>query len=173
MKKQVILWGLVILSLLSACGPSVDMESSQTSREQTTEVQQGYFFEYNDFIFAVNEEVSDLLVLLGEPQAFLENPSCALGDLARIYTFADFQLTTYLKGEKEYLQSLVLKTDLVETAEGVCLGDTEEKVRQVYGEPSENSGNLWIYQSGNGKLQILVKEGSVESIEYSTAYLNE
>lgn len=173
MKKQMIVLGLIWLCLFAACGSAENETMKSCEKEQTTEALQEYFFQYEDLKFVVNEEISSQLARMGEPKAFLENPSCALGDLARIYTYADFQVTTYLKGEKEYLQSLILKTDLVETPEGICLGDTAEKVRQVYGEAADISGSLWIYQSGNGKLQILVKGDCVESIEYSTAYLND
>lgn len=172
MKRQVIIIGLIMLLLFPACGSSQTTGEGIPEKEQTA-VQQDFYFQYKEWKFVVNEEVSALLTGLGEPQAFLENPSCALGDMARIYTYADFQLITYVKGEKEYLQSLLLKTDMVETPEGISLGDTKEKVRQVYGEPEEISGSLWIYKSGNGKLQILIKDSYVESIEYSTAYLND
>ena len=91
----------------------------------------------------------------------------AFDGLDKTYTYAGFQLMTYPKNDKDYVNSIVLKSDTVATQEGVCIGDKKEKVEEKYGKDFENKNGAYIYTKGNSKLEFIFTDDIITSITYT------
>ena len=108
---------------------------------------------------------------LGEPNSYFEAASCAFEGLDKIYTYASFEIETYPQDTADCIKSIVLKDDTVSTVEGVSIGDSEDKVRETYGVPSEESTGRLVYQKEKTNLVFVVNSGVVISIEYASMVL--
>lgn len=91
----------------------------------------------------------------------------------KIYTFPGFEMDTYSLEGVDYVSAVILLDDTVSTPEGVCIGDTPDKVKQAYGEPLEEQDTVLKYSKGDMNLQFILKNGTVASVEYTTKLLEE
>ena len=109
---------------------------------------------------------------MGEPLSYFEAPSCAFNGIDKMYTYSGFELDTYPDNDCDYVSAVLFKDDSIATPEGVSIGDTIEKMRQVYGEYSSEDQNLAIYPNGNMKLCFVLENGVITSIEYKSTVLD-
>lgn len=142
-------------------------------QEDKTTGSKGYVFVYKGTTIEVDADVAPIVEALGEPASYFEAASCAFEGLDKIYTYSGFELNTYPSGEKDQVSAVVFKDDSVSTAEGVCIGDTLEKVQQVYGEDGTEENGMLVYAKDGMKLCIIMKDGSVASIEYRSTVLEQ
>ncbi len=68
------------------------------------------------------------------------------------------------------VSAVILKDDSVSTAEGICIGDSLEKLLEAYGEGVQENGML-VYSRDGMKLCFILQEDSVVSIEYRSTAL--
>lgn len=188
MKKLVALLMAASMLLMAGCGDDEKVingsgQNSQTGTEQSGAVQggqqsngtaggKGYVFVYKGTNIEVDADAAPIVTALGEPASYFEAASCAFEGLDKIYTYNGFELNTYPSGDNDYISAIVFKDDSVSTAEGVCIGDTLEKVQQAYGEGAEENGML-VYAKDGMKLCLILKDGSVASIEYRSTVLEQ
>jgi ABC-type phosphate/phosphonate transport system substrate-binding protein len=193
MKKRIIsiCLSLAMAALIAGCGSSEKTISGEVvnvttdSEEETTEdatqaeendVQeeagQGYVFTVKGTTFVVDGEAADAVEALGDPLSYYESPSCAFGDLDKIYTYNGFELDTYSTGGKDYVSAIILKDDSLSTPEGVCIGDTEDKVRETYGTPDSEADSTLLYTKDGMKLSFIIQEGKVASVQYLSTVLD-
>ena len=79
-----------------------------------------------------------ILTALGEPQDKLEAASCVHAGFDRVYYYAGFEVNTQPTADgKEVIVSIYLTDDSVATPEGVRIGDKQDTVKAVYGEPAQ------------------------------------
>ena len=107
---------------------------------------------------------------LGEPVSYFEAASCAFEGLDKIYTYNSFEIDTYPSQDRDLVSAVILKDDSIATAEGVCIGDSLEKLQEVYGEATLENGML-IYAKDGMKLCFIMQDDSVISIEYRSTAL--
>lgn len=195
MKKGKIFALLLSGCLLTACGSgekviegevsnrNVEMSAETTDglqESQTTEagetaedtVQSGYVFMVNGVSLEIDAAAQDVLEKLEEPVSVYESPSCAFGDLDKIYTFSGYEMDTYTMDGTEYISSVVLRDDTVETPEGAYIGNTAEQIRELYGNPDVEEDTILTYAKESMKLCFLIKDGMVVSIEYRNTVLD-
>ena len=167
-KKMAKLIGFVWLGcmLLSGCGGSgvSDHKSS---------VENGYAFEVNGAKLYMDMDISTVIDTLGEPISYFEEPSCAVQGIAKIYTFAGYELTTYPDGKIDRIACIVLKDDSVATAENIDLSMTKKDVIGVYGKADETTDNSLVYRKDDMKIIFIFEKESVISIEYDSLVLSE
>ncbi len=65
---------------------------------------------------------------------------------------------------------MILKDDSAATVEGICIGDSLDKVLEVYGEGKQENGML-TYEKDGMKLCFILQDDSVISIEYRSTAL--
>ena len=148
-------------------------EESQNETAQAEDNIKGYVFTYNDVSVGMDADAAPIVEKLGEPVSYFEAASCAFEGLDKIYTYNGFELDTYPVGDKDYVSSVILKDDSVSTAEGICIGDSLEKLQQAYdGEGEENSGML-VYTKDGMKLCFIMQGEFIISIEYRSTVLDE
>lgn len=131
----------------------------------------GYVFTYKDTAITVDGDAGPIVAALGEPASYYEAASCAFDGLDKIYSYSGFELHTYPSGEKDYVSAIVFQDDSVSTGEGVCVGDSADKVKEVYGQGTEESGML-VYEKDGMKLCFIL-DGDVVAIEYRSTVLDQ
>lgn len=127
-----------------------------------------YAFSHNGCEIVVNSDVAPILASLGSPLRSDALGTCGLrGDMDKIFDYSDFTIYTAQIDGKDYIDSLVLKSDLVSTKEGVSIGDQDAKITEKYGEPTERNDNVLTYDGSHMKLEFHLDEGkAVKSIVY-------
>ena len=187
MKKTIVLMLMTALLVLAGCGGndekviSGEVANVETDDAQTVEAEDtsdknattdGYVFESNGVSISVDGEAEAYISGLGEPLSYFESPSCAFGDLDKIYTYSGFELDTYSLEGVDYVSAVIFKDDSVSTPEGISIGDSVDKVKEIYGEPESEESTIISYVKGKTKLCFLVQDGSVVSVEYRTMILD-
>ena len=182
MKKYLVLFTMILTMLLTACGGSGNNAGSsngsdsganagtQTDSQQET-VKVGYVFSYEGVDVIVDQKADEIIAALGEPRSYYEAASCAFDGLDKIYTYSSFQIYTYPIDDVDYISAVVLKDDMVATAEGVAIGDDLQKVKDTYGEWTEEQG-MYVYTKDGMKLCFIAQDGIVVSIEYHTKVMD-
>ena len=104
--------------------------------------------------------------VLGECSGIAEVPSCAFDGNDRVYNYEVFELTAYIDGEEERIYSIYFIDPNQPTTEGLCLGDTVDDMKSIYGEDYEMVGNSYDYTGGDTVLSIVTQNDVVVGIEY-------
>ena len=181
----------IITFLLCACGTvqtdsdvlsvtaqsALSVSENELNESYTTVIQSDTVIQERDFALTVSGEgetvtlkpddnLGELLPLLGDAFSYFEVPSCAFHGLDKIYTFNDFKIDTYPDGEIDRIYLISLMSDLVPTQEGLMIGAKESEIVNIYGEPQEMKGNEYIYYRDHSKLGIIVQNGMVAAITY-------
>lgn len=178
MKRKIFIIALVTTFILSGCGEKEKVITgkndnnnsvSQTNNnDQNTPKpsEQGYVFKTGDVEIEIEAEAKEYIDALGEPQSYYEAPSCAFGDLDKVYTYNGFELNTFQENGTDYVSSVILKDDSVSTKEGVCIGDDAAKVTETYGDYTSKTDKAFVYAKGNMKLCFFIEDDVIVSIEY-------
>lgn len=145
----------------------IDTDNPQPSAVPTDEIRE-YSFDYNGTEIVVNAEAEPIIAALGEPMSITEEPSCAFQGLDRTYFYGSFYISTYESDGREYVFACWFADDSVETKEGIYLGCGQSEVSAAYGEANYNGSNAYIMKGVNTKLTVILENGEVVSIQYST-----
>ena len=145
-------------------GNEVKQESGTSDQGKQKEEKGAFSFIYEG-VTLIPGEVFDPSVL-GEASGFSERETCAFGEKARVYTYEMFELETYVEGEKEFIYSIYFIDPNLPTTEGLCLGDTVDDMKTLYGEDYEMEGSSYDYTGGDTMLSIITRNDVVMSIEY-------
>ena len=153
---------------------SVEMRQEyQKENVKADEKHKGYYFFYQGTEIEINAVADLVLRQLGEANSYFEAPSCAFDGIDRIYTYNSFELDTYPIGEVDYVSSILFKDDSITTVEGIGIGDSEEKLIEIYGGDYFNQDGIIAYRKDDMKLCFIVEDGNIVSIEYKTTVLDE
>ncbi len=133
----------------------------------------GYVFKVKDTTVSVDADAAPIIEKLGEPLSYYEAASCAFEGLDKIYTYSGFELMTYPAKDKDCVSSVTLKDDSVATAEGICIGDSLDKLKQVYGSDGKEESGAVVYAKDGMKLNFILKNGEIASIEYRSTVLEQ
>ncbi len=128
-----------------------------------------YFFKVaskENFAVKIDADMADVLAVLGEPLKYFEAASCAFDGLDKTYTYAGYVILTRPDGKKDYVNSIQLTDDSVQTPEGAYIGLMADAVKDLYGKPAEETATLISYTDGNTTLNFVLKDAKVISIEY-------
>lgn len=148
-----------------------EQESSQASEQQAeTAAAKGYVFVAGGVTVEVDADMAPILQALGEPSSYFEAASCAFEGLDKIYTYSSFEIDTYPAKDRDLVSAVVLKDDSVTTAEGICIGDSLEKLQETYGDGIQESGMV-VYEKDGMKLCFILQDDSIISIEYRSTAL--
>lgn len=154
----------------SQSGESGEGQESQQADSSPEEIFKGYVFKVGDVTVEVDGDVAPVIEALGEPASYFEAASCAFEGLDKIYTYNGYEIDTYPAQERDLVSAVILKDDSVSTAEGICIGDSLEKLLEAYGEGAQENGML-VYSRDGMKLCFILQEDSVVSIEYRSTAL--
>lgn len=172
MKKLAVVFAAMLI--LVGCGGGADettkaaAETTGAAAAETTAAQaqtaEAFVFEANGVNVMMNAEAAPIVEALGEPKSFFESESCAFKGLDKEYTYNGFVLKTYPMDDVDYVSSVTLMDDTVETPEGICIGSSLDDVKAAYGDGG--SDTTCQYEKGDSKLLIILDGGVVTSIQY-------
>lgn len=166
---------LVGIACIAGCGEAkekVDLpvasEDTASSKNADNESLSGYIFDYKGLQISIGAVSDDITGVLGNPEGYYEAPSCAFDGIEKIYTYANFEIVTYNKDGRDRVASVLLLNDLVETKEGIFLGNSSDDVVGAYGEPAKQTDTSLSYEKDNMKLVFILDNDVVVQIEYLT-----
>ncbi|MBR3402230.1 MAG: hypothetical protein IKG67_08350 [Parasporobacterium sp.] len=190
MKKMICLLIAAVLAagMLTACGSgdnsskkddqattvaAATADTAQTVEESAAaqEAQSDRFtFTYKGTPIAMKAEAAPICEALGDAKSYTEETSCAFDGLDKNFTYTSFIMTTYPDGDKDRVNSLTLLDDTVSTADKISIGDSKEKVEEVYGADSFNGVNAYILTEGDAQLTVIIDGDKVSSIQYTAVF---
>lgn len=124
----------------------------------------GYIFMYDGNVFTIGVDMVPIYEKYGDSVERGVSGSCKYDGDDADYTFSDFKVTAFIDGDVERIYAIELTSDLVETMEGVAIGDNASEIVAAYGEPKE--AGFYQYESGNMTLLFSVVDDVVTSISY-------
>lgn len=145
-------------------------ESNSTSDvdEEKVNTEQKFSFVHNNVKISPNDLVDPLVTALGSDYTYHESPSCAYIGLDKCYVYPGFSIYTYPDEDAvDHVLQIVLTDDTISTPEGLIIGDTSEKVLELYGNDYAESDGSYAYTRGKTCLMIIMKNDRVFSIQYS------
>lgn len=175
MKKlaMLLIAGVLACGLMVGCGDSGASSDAQQSGDaatsQDTQTTKGdvYTYDLNGTKVALHAEMAPIVEDLGEADSYFESESCAFQGLDKVYTYGSVVITTYPVDNVDYVYSIELKDDTVETAEGICIGASKDDVTAAYGDPAEDTGTALVYEKGESTLSFILEDDAVSSIVYT------
>lgn len=139
-------------------------EASESAKEAEIT---GFTFAAGDTVIAMNADVAPILEGLGEWENYAETTSCAFKGLDKTYSYPGFDLYTYPLNGKDNVNSVYFVDDTVSTPEGIHIGSTKEEMEAAYGTDYEEEFGAYTYTKDKSKLQFLVTDGVIDSVEYT------
>ena len=104
--------------------------------------------------------------ILPEAVSVYEVPSCAIVGTDNLYNYGTFELTAFDDGTSELIYSILLTDPNITTTEGLALGDSLQKMVDIYGEGDTQQGNAYIYTGDAETLNVIIQNEQIASIEY-------
>ncbi len=147
---------LLLLLSLASCEERTPAEAEK--RE--------YHFRAGEARISVGDDLDRAVKALGEYNSFKSTPSCASDGFDELYVYNGFRITGRRSAGRCLITKIELTNDLIKTAEGVGIGEVEEKIAAVYGKGSSSSPHTVEYVGDNCRLQFSIKEGRVAAIKY-------
>ena len=175
---------LVTGCMLIGCGDSEDKDNSgnqgatnnQTENNTNNDANSdasndavagdGFVFTYKGTDIQIDALVDPIVTALGEADSYFESESCAFQGLDKVYTYGSVVISTYPLDGVDYVYSIELKDDTVETPEGIYIGSAKADVDAAYGTPDSQTDSAYIYTKGNSQLNIIFNGDAVASIIY-------
>lgn len=152
---SVVLFALLLLVCLSACGVA-----------KLDEKQEGFAFSYGGCKIMPNSEAAPIIAVLGEPQSYTEEASCAFDGKDKTYFYGSFYLSTYPLNGKDYVYRIWFVDDSVATQEGIRIGNSQKEVEDICEAGCFRGTNAYTRTQNGTKLTILLTDGCVSSIQY-------
>ena len=158
-----LLLALLLALTLAACGEKDP--GTEPSDEEQGEKTSAYAVICNGTELRLGADASGALKKLGEASSTQEVQDCGAGNSRVFYRYPSFILYTMKNADgKEVIDQIELNDDLVETAEGIAIGDTEAELRDAYGTPSSEKNGLLTFSKGSYRLIAQVENGTVTEL---------
>lgn len=136
--------------------------------EEKEDSDKSFTFVHNNVKITPNDLVDPLITALGSDYTYFESPSCAYIGLDKCYVYKGFSIYTYPDDNAvDHVLQVVLTDDTLSTPEGLIIGDTTEKVIELYGKDYIESEGSYAYTHENTTLMIIMKNDRVLSIQYT------
>lgn len=123
------------------------------------------YFTYNGTKIELKQNAAPVLQALGKEKSYTEEASCAFEGLDKCYFYGSFYLYTYPQGEEDFVNMIEFVDDTVQTEEGLCIGDSKDKVESLYGAESYNGVSAYICKEGDASLTVIMEGDKVSSIQ--------
>lgn len=167
MKKK----GLVLFAALAMAFAFTGCGNGGTKDVTTQDGSQaeagGYSVTLSGVAINMNVAAADIISALGEPQDKYEAESCAFQGMDRTYTYPGFVLDTYENNGVETTLYVTFKDDTVSTTEGLCIGESVDKAKELYGTDGTDNGSSIVYKKGGSTLTIFYGgDGVITEIQY-------
>ena len=166
MKKAKILTASLLTALTMTLAPVTALAFGLPFANQT-QTEESYTFKSGLTEIKMGDEAATVIAALGQTtKAVFETDSCAYQGKDKVYTYKDFEVSTFPKDGKECISALVITGANVATPEGISIGSKASDVTKIYG-ASDGKYGIYRYDKGHSELTFYTDAaGSVEEIEY-------
>ena len=170
--KKIIAFLLTAAMVLCFAGCTTTDTPTTTAAQNSGKepVQDSFSCTYNGVAIALHAPAADIVAGLGEADSYSESASCAFEGLDKVYTYGSLNLQTYPIDGKDYIYGWWFEDDVDEdakTPEGIRIGSTQAEVEAAYGADAFDGKNTFEVTKGSGTLTIILKDGAVNSIQYT------
>ena len=148
-----------------AAGNVGEEKESEASDQGNRKEEEGAFNFLYEGVTLTPGEIFDSSALEGYA-GVSEVPSCAFDGSDRVYNYELFELTAYIGEDGERVYSIYFIDPNLPTTEGLCLGDSVEDMKALYGEGYEQNGTAYVYTRGDSLLSVVTQNEVVIGIEY-------
>ena len=152
-KLKIAAIAFILSILLSGCADKVGGEAAE------------YRFNFGGVEIAVGEDADKTVAALGEPIKRRSASSCAGVGVDEMYVYAGFRLIALRTDKGAEISTVELTSDAVATPEGVRIGESEERLIEIYGEGKDLGGGV-EYSCGNTTLRFTTLNGRITGIKY-------
>jgi hypothetical protein len=84
----------------------------------------------------------------------------------KVYTYDHCEIYIAEYPDQSLVSAIYLTDDLSSTPEGLTVGDTDKKMRELYGDPYKSDGYEYTYRKEDSYLRVQVNVGKVTYIYY-------
>ncbi len=168
MEKKLI-YVIIAVIVIVLIGVGVFVYASKDKSEKVSDnvgeqKQEAFVLKSGDKEIVLGEEFST--EKCGKEKEYSEIPSCAFNGIDKTYKYDNYEITTYPDGAKDRILSIYFLDSGVSTTEGVKIADSYDDMVQAYGNEYENEGNKYSYKKGKTRIEFLVENKVITSIEY-------
>ncbi len=158
------------LKRVTGMAAAAAMAASMTVCAWAAEAKTEYAFTAGENTITVGEYADVVLGKLGSAKDVKILTNCANGGKDKAYIYDDFDIyTTQDEKKNTVVESIVLKSDKVATEEGLKVGQSPAKVKEIYPGATESMG---LYTVVLGDTQIVVDCGFSNDKVVSISYEN-
>ena len=167
MWKKIVFLIISIVIIATAVGLIMKNSKGKTSQNNNDDKDKTTLsIKYKDVEIVPGTEFSENKI--NEAANLSEIQSCAFEGTDKIYTYENLEITVATVNGKYTVYSVYFDSDEIETAEGVKVTDTKDKMIEKYGTDYEQKlGNKYIYTNGNVELSFIIESDIIIAIEYT------
>ena len=136
------------------------------AKDEPKDTGDAYYISYEGTKICPGKDADGLLERLGEPRSEKNNGNCGGQGVQMKYSYSSFDL--YLLESTDgtvTVDQISVKDDLIETPEGICIGEDADAVKKTYGDPSKETAKTLVYRKGAQELIFKVEGGKVVAID--------
>ncbi len=153
-----------IAALLLALLMMVSALVSCEEQEKESGEDSAFCVVYDGVRIELGKPAEKILEALGTANSENEIFDCGEGNSRVRYRYDSLTLYVMKSDGDEVVDQIELLDDLAETSRGICIGDSEEKVREAYGTPSSEQGGILGYGKGGMQIEFDLADGKVSGI---------
>ncbi len=130
---------------------------------------EGFYLKVKEIEIGVNcgAWLLDEIKAKGIDYKYYEAASCAYQGLDKIYTFDSFEVLVNTINGHDVIVLITLMDDLIKTSENLKIGDSVNKITEIYGKDGTLSGETYKYEKDKTYISIITKNGKISTISYS------
>ena len=156
----------LVLAFLCAAVILTACNSESESKDADNSKQVEYYINYKGTKIELDKSADSVLSALGTPKSTASLGDCGGFGAQTKYVYDDIVVYTLKNDSGETIDQIAFSNDMVETAKGICIGDSSENVISAYGEPTTKNENKIEYEKENLILKFGLSGGEVKSIDF-------
>ena len=121
----------------------------------------------SDFIVSIGgtkikpgDNVKNVIDALGSGYEYSEVISCDHDGMDKTYTYGNVEFYTYPDGKIDRIDEIILTSSTYQTARGIAVSDSIEKVNTAYGEEYTDSSQYFVSYKDTGGVLCFYKSGN-------------
>lgn len=150
-----------IITILIIILLSISMSSCKSKKETELSKPTEYYLNYNDISVKLNSNYNNIIATLG-----LSNDERTEETNNKIYSYDDFEIETFLENNAEKIKSFWFTSENITTNEGIKIGDSVEKLKEIYGKPTKSIDDVYVYNLNNTSLSFIAEDNKIINIQY-------
>jgi len=182
MKRKTVVIAIfcLVIILLAGCGNEQAQNGGESVSKPGSFSAEDIALNINGKTFRCGEDVRPLLAELGDGYSYSEAISCAYDGMDKTYSYDNFDVYTYPDGDIDRVSEITAYSGDVSTAKGLKVGDTVERMEELYGKGYSEEGITLVYEippkqenAEGASLYVTVEDGVIQSIAITAEILME